>query len=67
MTNFKHLWRCIAAVLAAAFLVGNLALPVPALAANTGSIVGNVTNAATGAPIANVQVTAASPSQTETR
>jgi hypothetical protein len=64
MTNFKHLWRCIAAVLTAAFLIGSLAIPVPALAANTGSIVGSVTNAATGAPVANVDVTAASPSQT---
>ncbi len=64
MTHFKHLWRGTAAVLAAAFIIGNFAIPVPALAANTGSIVGTITSSATGAPIANVDVTASSPAAT---
>jgi hypothetical protein len=48
--------------LAAAFLLG----PLPAVAGTTGTITGVVSDAATGAPIANVRVTAASPSQTQT-
>ena len=40
-------------------------MPQAALAGTTGTIAGVVTDAATGAPLANVRVTAASPSQTE--
>lgn len=64
MKYFGHIRRGTTAVLAAAFLIGSFAIPVPTLAANTGGIVGTVTNSATGKPIANVDVTAASPSQT---
>jgi hypothetical protein len=63
----QHLrWmRSAAAALVAAFTLSAIAVPQAALAGTTGTITGTVTDAQTGAPLANVHVTAASPSQTE--
>jgi hypothetical protein len=57
--------RSAAAALVAAFTLSAIAVPQAALAGTTGTITGTVTDAQTGAPLANVHVTAASPSQTE--
>lgn len=54
-------WRLLAFVLMMAMSIGSL----PALAGTTGTISGIVRDAASGAPIANAHVTAASLSQTE--
>jgi hypothetical protein len=61
----QHLrWmRSAAAALVAAFTLSAIAVPQAALAGTTGTINGVVTDAQSGAPIANVRVTAASPSQ----
>ena len=58
-------WRFVAAFLSVAFVVSGF-VPQPALAqqASVGSLSGTVTDATTGAPIANVRVTAAAPSGT---
>ena len=65
MTNFKHLWRCIAAVVIVALAV-NIVGPIAARADTTGTISGTITDAATGAPVANAAVAASSPSGSRT-
>lgn len=64
MKHLTHWWRTGAALLAVAFAVTAFAVPQSAFAGTTGSITGTVVDAATGAPIANAAVTAASMSQT---
>ena len=61
MINFLRRWRRGPALVAAVLAVC-MALPVTALAGTTGTISGTVTDASTGAPIANADVAAASPS-----
>ncbi len=56
------LWRIVAAMLALAFAGTGLMVPQPAFAGTTGTILGTVTDASTHAPIADVKVTASSPS-----
>jgi hypothetical protein len=57
-----HRWRIIASLLSVAFVLGSVAAPLPTLAATTGTIQGTVTDAQTGAPIADAKVSAAAPS-----
>jgi hypothetical protein len=66
MNHLLRRWRLAACILAAAMLCTGLMVPQAAIAGTTGSITGIVRDAATGAPIANVNVTAASLSQTAT-
>ncbi|HKU68096.1 MAG TPA: carboxypeptidase regulatory-like domain-containing protein [Candidatus Baltobacteraceae bacterium] len=61
MRHATYLRRGLAAVIAAALAV-LLSAPLAAIAGTTGTISGVVTDAGTGAPIANVKVAAASPS-----
>ncbi len=63
----KHFSRRIASVLLSlGFIATAFAAPIPTLAANTGTISGTVTDATSHAPIANVKVSAASPSGSAT-
>jgi Carboxypeptidase regulatory-like domain/TonB-dependent Receptor Plug Domain len=64
MTHLQRWWRTAAIALASAFIV-TAVVPQAALAGTTGTIAGVVTDATSGAPVANVRVTAVSPSQTE--
>ncbi|HET9096751.1 MAG TPA: carboxypeptidase regulatory-like domain-containing protein [Candidatus Baltobacteraceae bacterium] len=64
MKNLQRWWRVAAATLVTAFTLSAL-VPGAALAGTTGTIAGVVTDAQSGAPIANVRVTAVSGSQTE--
>lgn len=64
MKHLQRWWRITAATLATAFMLSAL-VPATALAGTTGTIAGIVTDAQSGAPIANVRVTAVSGSQTE--
>ncbi len=66
MKTLPRWWRCIAAVLAVTFLLAGVLTPQSAFAGTTGTINGVVTDAQTGAPVANVKVTASSASQTGT-
>ena len=61
MKYFMGSSRILAAVLTLAFGLGMIT-PVPALADTTGTISGTVSDGATGAPVANATVSAASPS-----
>jgi hypothetical protein len=63
MNRLTSWGRIASGVLAVAFaLLVNLS-PHPALAGTTGNITGTITDAKTGAPLADVKVTAAAPSQ----
>lgn len=53
-------------MLAVAFVFAAIASPSAAIAGTTGNVTGTVTDAKTGAPLADVKVTAASPSQSAT-
>lgn len=64
MKRLQRWWRIAASALVAAFTLSAL-VPQAALAGTTGTIAGIVTDAQSGAPIANVRVTAVSGSQTE--
>jgi hypothetical protein len=65
MRNFFGYSRILAAVLTFAFGVSILT-PIPAIADTTGTISGTVSDAVTGAPIANAAISAASPSGSRT-
>lgn len=66
MKRHTHRWRSVATALAAALALIVFLVPHMARAGTTGNITGTVTDAKTGAPVADVQVTAAAPSQTAT-
>jgi hypothetical protein len=60
--KYELRWYRVCAAALAMVVSMTLYLCAPALAANTGSITGTVTDATTGAPVSNVQVMASSPS-----
>jgi hypothetical protein len=62
MQHMLRQWRSIAAFMAVAFAVSGVGAPLSALAGTTGTISGTITDATSGAPVANVQVTASAPS-----
>lgn len=63
MSKLHGWWRLTAFVLMSAFIIGVMLVPQSAYAGTTGNISGTVTDAS-GKPVADVAVTAASPSQT---
>jgi hypothetical protein len=63
MSHLQRWWRIAALVLAGAFILGVMLVPQAAYAGTTGNITGTVTDAS-GKPVADVAVTAASLSQT---
>ncbi len=66
MTNYLWRWRVVATRLAVAMICILVAAPQAALAGTTGTITGTVSDAASGAPIANAVVSASSGSSTQT-
>ncbi|HEV2261692.1 MAG TPA: carboxypeptidase regulatory-like domain-containing protein, partial [Candidatus Rubrimentiphilum sp.] len=66
MHHLKRRTRIMAGFLAMAFVCAGLVAPTPAFAGTTGNITGTITDATSGAPLANVKVTAVSLSQTAT-
>src|SRR5947209_3623083 len=58
-------WRLVAGLLTFALALAAFMTPPAAIAGTTGTITGTVTDAASGSPIANVKVTAAAPSGTQ--
>jgi len=66
MNHIKRQSRIVAGLLAVAFICSGLLTPLPARAGTTGNITGTITDASTGAPLANVKVMAVSLSQTAT-
>lgn len=66
MHHLMRRTRIMAGFLAIAFVCAGLVAPQPAFAGTTGNITGTITDASSGAPLANVKVTAVSLSQTAT-
>src|SRR5690242_2283702 len=64
MRKFRQ-WRVAAGLLTFALAIAGFMTPHAAIAGTTGTITGTVTDAASGSPIANVRVTAAAPSGTQ--
>jgi hypothetical protein len=66
MKHMLRKWRSLPGLIATALLCLTTIVPQATLAGTVGNVAGTVTDSQSGAPLANVKVTAASPSQTAT-